>query len=181
MESNSNINSTIDSTIEQWKEIAAYHKAQLEKKTQELAAGKLEMKAIVEYHQWEVGYAGRQMADLTHKKLKAKVLTLSTSNNWKVAVEEGRLVRNVQVILEQCYDPLLDLDNHDARARVKERIGEKNSDTWDQFVFSVIENLQKKGKFDEKDGSINTFEDTAGGCDEIAWYAAVEVVTPHHE
>jgi hypothetical protein len=40
----------------------------------------------------------------------------------------------------------------------------------------VIERLYKNGSFNEENGDIDSFEDTAGGCDEVTWNVACELV-----
>ena len=60
--------------------------------------------------------------------------------------------------------------------KAKMKIGEIDSLEWQIFTFEVIENLYKKGSFLEEDGSFDTFECTAGGCDEVTWYVAEEII-----
>jgi hypothetical protein len=56
--------------------------------------------------------------------------------------------------------------------KVMEVIGEKDSLKRQEFELRVIESLWKNGSFLDEDGRFNTFEDTAGGCDEITWDVA---------
>jgi hypothetical protein len=191
MESNSNSNST----IEQWKAIAAYHKAQLEfaeKKVQELMAVKPEpqpeVKAPEVAPEVKAPEAPKEAPkpEFTEAMLKAKVLGLWKVKKWKTAVEEDNLIDNVKSILEECRMQLMDEDNYELddlsepavdlkMKAIGERLGKKDSDAWRQFVFQVIQKLKKDGSFDDE-GRVDTFEDTAGGCDEMTWHTAVELL-----
>ena len=54
----------------------------------------------------------------------------------------------------------------------KSILGKFQSKLWTEFQIKVIKNLINPKEFDEN----YDFEDTASGCDEIAWDAGSEVV-----
>jgi len=143
------------STLNEWKAIAEYHKKQLEIAEQNM-----------EYHTSE--FEKRVIALETRTAYKSK---------WKNAIEDG-LIHNVQRILENCYDSFLNEDEMGAEfvEKAKMKIGEIDSPEWQIFTLEVIESLWKNGSFIDEDGSFNTFEDTAGGCDEVTWYIAEDII-----
>jgi hypothetical protein len=97
--------------------------------------------------------------------------------NWKKAVDNG-LLQNVQGILEECYNHFLDDDFGLESEQVKAQTGELGSRQWQLFVLKVIQYLKQKGSFnmDERKWNFDTFEDTAGGCDEITQDAAIYLI-----
>jgi hypothetical protein len=139
-----------------------------------------EWKAIAEYHKKQLVIAEQRMEEHT-LDFKQKVIALETRNayksKWKQAIEDG-LIHNVQRILEDCYDALLNEKEMGAEfvEKAKMRIGEINSIKWQIFTLDVIESLCKKGSFLEEDDSFDTFDCTAGGCDEVTWYIAEEII-----
>jgi hypothetical protein len=96
---------------------------------------------------------------------------------WARAARDGRLTLNVSHILESCYDTLCDAGEvGEVVAENAKKFREVDSAEWREFVFKLIQHLFKKKAFDEEDGSIDDFDDTAGGCDEVVWNAAVELL-----
>jgi hypothetical protein len=157
------------SAIEEWKAIAEYHRnslANAEKKIQELSP-------VVE----------EEPKQLSPSEMKKRVIALAADKctdckrDWKKAVTYG-LFENVQGILNETYPSLKSsVDNGGTPiTKVMEVIGKKDSLKRQEFELRVIERLYKKGCFNEEDGGIDTFEDTAGGCDEITWNVACELV-----
>ena len=125
----------------------------------------------------------KQLADAnsqleTHKnKLDAQVIkmadkdTAEYQNGWKEVIEQG-LVRNVECILEECYSHLCE-----ESPTAREQMGEIGSETWELFLLKVIQKLKDQGSFGRDDEyGLDDFEDTAGGCDEITWDAALDVL-----
>jgi len=57
-------------------------------------------------------------------------------------------------------------------------LGSKDSLKFQQFMFKVIKRLFAEGSFgsDKDEYGFLNFEDTAGGCDEIAWNAGLAVL-----
>jgi hypothetical protein len=158
------------SALEEWKAIAEYHRKQLvaaEKKVQELSP-------VVE----------EEPEQLSPSEMKKRVIALAAAESaaykreWKQAVNDGRLLENVQGILCEAYPSLKSSDSNDGTpvTKVMEVIGKKDSLKRQEFELRVIERLYKNGSFNEEDGGIDTFEDTAGGCDEITWNVACELV-----
>lgn len=95
----------------------------------------------------------------------------SQNPNLKIEME---IEHNVSAILATCYDAFFDLPNP---RKTRKIIGDLNSPTWHSFTEKVIAHLKKNGCFDpHPSGYIDTFEDTAGGCDEITWDAACEII-----
>ena len=139
-----------------------------------------ELKAIAEHHKKQLEITKQKMQEL-NSEFEKKVIALETRSahkrEWKKAIEDG-LIHNVQRILENCYDAFLNEDEMGAEfvEKAKIKIGEIDSLEWQIFTFEVIENLYKKGSFLDEDGSFDTFECTAGGCDEVTWYVAEEII-----
>jgi hypothetical protein len=86
---------------------------------------------------------------------------------WKVAIDND-LVDNINNLLQECHDPFTEEYGNKA-VNVIGKYGEYNTLKWNNFVFNVIESLFNKGSFIVEDGYIDTFDDTAGGCDEVIW------------
>ena len=158
------------SAIEEWKAITEYHRnslANAEKKIKELSP-------VVEL----------EPEQLSPSEMKKRVIALASAESaaykreWKKAVTDGRLLENVQRILCEAYPSLKSSEDNDGTpiTKVMEVIGKKDSLKRQEFELRVIERLYKKGCFNEEDGGIDTFEDTAGGCDEITWDVACELV-----
>ena len=98
-------------------------------------------------------------------------------SNWKKAIKGG-LHKNVTNILEECYDYLSGTDSDLDPAAVKAQTGELGSRQWQLFVLKVIQYLKLNGSFirDERNWNFDTFEDTAGGEDEVTQDAAVYLI-----
>ena len=158
------------SSLNEWKAIADHHRTQL---------------ALAEAKVKELSAPVEQL--LTAAEMNKRVIALETrtayKGNWKRAVSDG-LVDNVQNILEECHDYLrnpeggdeggIDLDMAEKARRVTGKLG---SLQWQLFTLRVIEYLKTQGSFhDEDTGEFDTFEDTAGGCDEITQNAAFYVI-----
>ena len=154
-----------------------------------------EWKAIAEYHRTQLALAEAKVKELsppvekllTAAEMNKRVIALETrtayKGNWKRAVSDG-LVDNVQNILEECHDYLrnpeggdeggIDLDLAEKARRLTGKLG---SLQWQLFTLRVIEHLKKQGSFHDEDTcDFDTFEDTAGGCDEITQNAASYVI-----
>lgn len=145
-----------------------------------------ELKAISAYHftQWKYH---KDQSDIALKKIKelepdleALVIALEKQNaykrGWKKVVEEG-LIDNVSSILEECYAYFISSDEMDAEfiAKAKNMMGTIGSLKWKNFTLEVIKYLHSRGSF-YCDGQFDSFEDTAGGCDEVTQDAAIELI-----
>jgi hypothetical protein len=98
-------------------------------------------------------------------------------SNWKKAIKDD-LVKNVANILDECYYYLIDADSGLDLVAVKGQTGELGSRQWQLFVLKVIHYLKQEGCFirDERKWNFDTFEDTAGGCDEVTQDAAIYLI-----
>jgi hypothetical protein len=154
--------------LDAWKAIAKFHEAQLD-----IAKSKMQ----------ELEAAAAPPVDplLTHSEMKKRVLAIETrkayKRSWKKAVDDG-LIDNVQGILYDCYKTYLDRSEMGVEfvEAAKKRMGKKDSLQWQLFILEVIQHLWKTGSFLDEDGSFNTYEDTAGGCDEITWDAGIDII-----
>jgi hypothetical protein len=114
-------------------------------------------------------------------EMETMALTFETrahyKSNWKKAIK-GDLVKNVANILGECYYYLIDDDSGLDRTAVKAQTGELGSRKWQLFVLKVIHYLKQMGSFirDEKCWNFDTFEDTAGGEDEVTQDAAIYLI-----
>jgi hypothetical protein len=139
-----------------------------------------EWEAIAEYHKTQLVIAEQKMQEQT-LEFKQKVIALETRNaytsKWKKAIEDD-LIHNVQRILEDCYDAFLNENEMGAEfvEKAKMKIGEINSPAWQIFTLDVLEYLCQKRTYINEDGSIDNFECTAGGCDEVIWYIAEDII-----
>ena len=139
-----------------------------------------ELKAIAEHHKKQLEIAEQKMQEHT-SEFKQRVIALETrsayKSEWKKAIEDG-LIRNVQRILEDCYDAFLNEDEMGAEfvEKAKMKIGEIDSPAWQIFTLDVLECLCQKRTYIDEDGSIDNFECTAGGCDEVVWYIAEDII-----
>jgi hypothetical protein len=118
---------------------------------------------------------------LTEAEMETMALEFETrahyKSNWKKAID-GDLVKNVANILDECYYYFIDTDSGLDLAAVKAQTGELGSRQWQLFVLKVIHYLKQEGCFirDEKSWNFDTFEDTAGGCDEVTQDAAIYLI-----
>ena len=139
-----------------------------------------ELKAIAEHHKKQLEIAEQKMKEHT-SEFEQRVIALETrsayKSEWKKAIEDG-LIRNVQRILEDCYDAFLNEDEMGAEfvEKAKMKIGEIDSPAWQIFTLDVLECLCQKRTYIDEDGSIDNFECTAGGCDEVVWYIAEDII-----
>jgi hypothetical protein len=144
------------------------------------------LKEIVAYHKSQWTYH-RDQSDIAMKKikelepdLKSLVISLETRNaykrGWKQVVEDG-LINNVSNILKECHPYFLSINEHDTKFvdKAKNMMGTIDSFKWKNFTLEVIKHLHKKGSF-YCDGEFDSFEDTAGGCDEVTQYAAMDLI-----
>ena len=156
------------STINEWKAIAEYHRTQL---------------ALAEAKIKQLSPPVEQL--LTDHEMNKRVIALETrtayKRSWKKAVDDG-LVCNVENILTDCHDYLCNPEVGDkgevdivAGNKAKRVIGKLGSLQSQLFTLKVIEHLRNEGSF-WQDGQFDTFEDTAGGCDEVTQDAAFWVI-----
>ena len=115
---------------------------------------------------------------LTDAALRKQVIEMASSENkafkagWRKLVTKQRLVENVFGILEESYQPLRTKGNNPEGFKAARALGGRDTLEWQQFKLRVIQYLYSEGSFgNEKDG-FSSYEDTAGGCDEVTWDAA---------
>jgi len=153
------------STIEDLRSVVLDLKAKLEEAEKKLAEMEL----------------ARPDRPFTEAEMEAMVIALETRKaykiEWKKAIKDG-LLKNVTNILEECYDYLADTDSGLDLAAVKAETGEMGSRQWQLFVLKVIQYLRSQGSFhiEEFPYGFDTFEDTAGGCDEVTQDAAIYLI-----
>ena len=153
------------STIEELRSVVLDLKAKLEESEKKLA-------------EMELARPDRPFLDT---EMEAMVIALENRRaykmEWKKAIKDG-LLKNVTNILEECYDYLADADSGLDLAAVKAETGEIGSRQWQLFVLKVIHYLKSQGSFhiEEFPYGFDTFEDTAGGCDEITQNVAIYLI-----
>lgn len=156
------------STVDEWKAIAENYRERLE-----LLENKLQDMVKV------VGDISEP--NLSAAEMKNRVIAMETrtayKSTWKRAVNDG-LLENVQNILDECYEYFCDPTDWGVMfvAKAKKMFGKHNSLEWQLFTLQVIQHLKNKGSFIDEEGGFDTFEDTAGGCDEIVQNVAQELI-----
>ena len=139
-----------------------------------------ELKAIAKHHKKQLEIAEQKMQELK-SEFKQRVIALEERNayksKWKKVIEDN-LIRNIQRILEDCYDAFLNKDEmgDEFVEKAKIKIGEIDSPEWQIFTLDVLKCVCKKQTYINEDGSIDNFGCTAGGCDEVIWYIAEDII-----
>jgi hypothetical protein len=127
----------------------------------------------------ELAEVEAKIAELTSKPplnmptidLKAEVLAMSDSKEWKEFIIKQDVIYNITNILDECYDAYKDCMREDfPNLKPKDLIGKLGSDKWLNFQLKTIKKLLDPPNMNED------FQDTAGGCDEVAWDAGLEVI-----
>ena len=148
--------------IDEWKNIAAYHRVALDKAESHIK----ELEELETPSEFLID--GQEMEE----RVIAMERRLAYKFNWKRVVTKENLVRNVANILNDCYDFLC--DKEESGVENIEEMGAKYSRKRQLFTLKVIQYLRAKGSFhDEDTGNFDSFEDTAGGCDEVTENAAI--------
>lgn len=150
-----------------------------------------ELRLAVAFHREALTKVEKQLYDLecppetrptTKEVMRKRAIAMETrtayKRTWKKAVENG-LVENVQGILNECADYLCH-DEEDLGAEIvtaaKARFGKADSLQRQEFTLLVIKYLKHNGSFIDEEGGFDTFEDTAGGCDEVTQDAAMYLI-----
>jgi len=109
---------------------------------------------------------------LTIGDMRQTVASWYEFNKWKKFVsQEYGVVDNIVNILDDCYEAFVDSIEEDfPKKDPKSIIGKFKSAEWRHFQLKVIAKLINPSKMEED------FEDTANGCDEVAWDAGLEVI-----
>jgi hypothetical protein len=111
---------------------------------------------------------------LTIEIMRNTVAKRSKSTKWTNFVKAAYgVVDNIITILDECYSPYKDYikTTYPGKDYVS-IIGPRHSKAWQMFQLKVIEELLDPNDFDTD----YDYEDTAGGCDEVAWDAGLEVI-----
>jgi hypothetical protein len=147
----------MDNNLNEWRALAVHHAA-------ELAKAEAKIHEIEQQKSLNINALVLKMAANDSKKYKAA---------WKKLIECD-MVRNVERILEDCYDAFhLELDHGTDACKAFLALGPSGSAKWQEFCVRVIHYLKVHGSFGSLEEGLDTFEDTAGGCDEITWDAAI--------
>jgi hypothetical protein len=150
-----------------------------------------ELRLTVAFHREALAKAETQLRDLEEpphtrpipqSEVKKRAIAIENRTafklHWKMAVERG-LVENVQGILNECADYFCH-DKEDLGAEIvtaaKTRFGKAGSLQRQEFTLLVIQYLKHNGSFIDEEGGFDTFEDTAGGCDEVTQDAAMYLI-----
>ena len=150
-----------------------------------------ELRLTVAFHREALAVAEKKLYDLecppetrptTKEVMWQRVIAMETrrayKSYWKMAVENG-LVENVQGILHECAEYFCH-DEEDLGAEIvtaaKTRFGKAGSLQRQEFTLLVIKYLKHNGSFIDEQGGFDTFEDTAGGCDEVTQDAAMYLI-----
>jgi hypothetical protein len=148
--------------IDEWKNIAAYHRTALEKAESHIK----ELEELETPSEFLI--PGQEMEE----RVIAMERRPAYKFDWKRVVTKENLVRNVENILNDCYDFLC--DKEESGVENIEEMGAKYSRKRQLFTLKVIQYLRAKGSFhDEYTRNFDSFEDTAGGCDEVTQEAAI--------
>jgi hypothetical protein len=168
----------MSSALNEWRAIAEYHAAglaQAHAKIAELSAAAAPAAAAA---------AAPQEQLLSRSAVHALVAKMASDDSkkdkadWNKLIKRG-VIENVQGILMDCYSSLRAKDSNPDGWKAARELGGRDTVKWQQFGLRVIQKLYEQGCFgvgsSENDG-LDDFEDTAGGCDEITWDVAVELL-----
>jgi hypothetical protein len=152
-------------SIELLKMLVEQGKATLKLQTQQLT--------VLEKQLWELENPV-ETRPLSDAEMKKRVLAFETrlafKSPWKKAVNEG-LLDNVQSLVNECQGQWRikesGLDSEKVVTAAK-KLGANGSLPWQLFTLQIIKRLHSKGSF-WHETYFDTYEDTAGGCDEIVW------------
>ncbi len=105
-------------------------------------------------------------------EIESIIADMDKSKKWKKYIDGG-VVGNIISILDECYNCYVEFIETDFPDKDPKLIlGKFQSKLWTEFKIKVIKNLISPKEFDES----YDFEDTATGCDEIAWNAGSDVL-----
>jgi len=159
-------------SIELLKILVEQGKATLKLQTQQLA--------VLEKQLWELEnpIETRPLSDAEMKKRAIAIETRTAMKaEWKKAVNDG-LLDNVQSIVNECHGSWRSsvCGGSEKIITAVKKLGKIDSLPWQLFTLQIIKNLHDKGSFWCEEGHFDTYEDTAGGCDEIVWDAGCEIL-----
>ena len=168
----------MSSVLNEWRAIADYHTAglaQAQAKIAELSAAAPAAPAVPAQAQEQEPLLSRSAVHALVAKM-AAADSKKDKADWNKLIKRG-MIENVQGILLECYSSLRAKDSNPDGWEAARELGGRDSVKWQQFGLRVIQKLKDQGCFGigSEDG-LNDFEDTAGGCDEITWDVAVELL-----
>jgi hypothetical protein len=111
--------------------------------------------------------AADQETLMTIDEMRSEIAEMDADPKWKAFVTTRYgVVDNILTILNDCYYPFVDSikEGYPTKKPVS-ILGKHNSRMWQGFQLSVIKRLLNPKDYDED----YNFEDTANGCDEVAW------------
>ena len=148
--------------IDEWKKIAEYHRVALEKAESHIK----ELEELETPSEFLI--PGQEMEE----RVIAMERRPAYKFDWKRVVTKENLIRNVENILNDCYDFLC--DKEESGVENAEEMGATVSRKRQLFTLKVIQYLRSRGSFHcEETKLFDSFEDTAGGCDEVTENAAI--------
>jgi hypothetical protein len=108
------------------------------------------------------------------EEMRDKIAEMDPDPKWKAFVETPYgVVDNIVSILDDCYYPFVDsIQEMNCDKKAVSIIGKPKSKEWQEFQLRVIRKLLDPKDYDED----YDFEDTANGCDEVAWDEGVAVI-----
>ena len=117
---------------------------------------------------------------LSNAEMKKRAIAVETrtayKSSWKKAVADG-LLDNVQSIVDECHEAFSAKGSCSEKVTAAaKKLGKIGSLPWQLFTLQIIKNLHDKGSFIGENGGFDTFEDTAGGCDEITWNEGCKIL-----
>ena len=124
---------------------------------------------------------------LTENQLRQEAIKLASDKSkafkagWRKLVMQRRVVENVFGILEEAYSSLRTKDSNPEGWKAARELGGRDTLKWQSFKLRVIQHLYAEGSFgtNEDEYGFRDFEDTADGCDEVAWDAACYLLKQH--
>jgi hypothetical protein len=97
---------------------------------------------------------------------------MDKSKKWKIYIQGG-VIGNILSILDECYDSYVEyIESEYPDKDPILFVGKYRSKLWTEFQILVLKKLLSPKDFDIH----FDFEDTAGGCDEIAWDAGLDIL-----
>jgi hypothetical protein len=170
-------------SIELLKTMVKQGRAQLKLQTEQLA--------VLEKQLYDLEYPV-ETRPISAAEMKNRVIAIETrtahKRSWKKAIDDG-LLENIQSIMNKdTYASYLEVFVRENATDEEKRAAKEKSETykaylgpfdglkWQLFLLQIIQNLHKEGSFVDEEGGFDTFEDTAGGCDEILYMEGCEIL-----
>lgn len=106
----------------------------------------------------------------------AKTEGVAYRKKWESLVKEEDLVDNIVGILDMSLYALQDPELSNEKVAKNAKALVPGSNAWREFVFNLISALHKNGSFGTLKDGFDSFNDTAGGCDETVWEASMKLL-----